>query len=473
MTSSPPPTSPDTSVARAPAGAGVAAGGAAATTAAAVAPAARAELRMPDHHPLFSGAEALAEAQRCLYCDEAPCTEACPTGIDVPSFIRKIATGNLRGSARTILTANLLGYSCARVCPVEVLCAGACVFNHRNEPPIAIGRLQRYAVETVMDRGGAARLFARRPANGKRVACVGAGPASLACAAYLTLEGFACTVYEKRPLPGGLNSTGVAPYKMHLDGSLREVNLLRDLGVAIATGVEIGRDIPGARLLAENDAVFLGVGLGADSRLGVPGEDGSAVYGAVAWIERMKTDPGFAVGDVERAVVIGGGNTAIDAARELAHLGAREVVLLYRRTAEVMRGYAHEMARARLEGVTLAERAVVASFERDAAGRLTSVVLEDGRRIACGLAVVAIGQASLRAIAAQFPGVAVDHDGSLIADEATGRTGNARVFAGGDARNGGKEVVNAVQEGKRAARAIAAQCGIEIAPGAAMNAGHV
>lgn len=433
--------------------------------------ASRLELRLPDHHPLYSEAQAHAEAERCLFCHDAPCTEACPTGIDVPGFIRRIATGNLRGSARTILSANLLGYSCARVCPVEVLCAGACVFTHRNEPPIAIGRLQRYAVEKAMDRG-AARLFAPRPVNGRRVACVGAGPASLACAGYLALEGFACTVFEKRGLPGGLNTTGVAPYKMHLEGSLREVDLVRDLGVTIRTGVEVGRDVPGARLLADHDAVFLGIGLGADSRLGVPGEEGPGVSGAVEWIERLKTDPSFELGDVRSAVVIGGGNTAIDAARELAHLGVRDVVMLYRRTADVMRGYAHEMARARMEGVTLLERAVVGGFARDGSGRLAAAVLADGRRVECDLALVAIGQATLRATAKEFPGVEVDVEGRIAADPSSGRTGNPRVYAGGDAMNGGREVVNAAQEGKRAARAIAAQCGVEVGPGSPMRAGH-
>jgi glutamate synthase (NADPH/NADH) small chain len=432
----------------------------------------RLELRLADHKPLYSEAQARVEAERCLYCHDAPCTVACPTGIDVATFIRKIATGNVRGSARTILTANLMGYSCARVCPVEVLCAGACVYNHLGREPIQIGRLQRYAVETVMDRGGVPSLLPRKPANGRKVACVGAGPASLSCAGYLALEGFACVLYEKRALPGGLNATGVAPYKMHVEGALREVDLIRDLGVTIRSGVEIGREVTGEDLLRDNDGVFLGIGLGSDTRLGAPGEDGPGVAGAVAWIERMKTDSGFTLGEGRRAVVIGGGNTAIDAARELAHLGIREVTMLYRRTAEVMRGYAHEMAQARMEGVRLEERAVVRGFERDGQGRLRGVLLEDGRRLECDLALVAIGQASLREVARQFPGVEVDAEGCIVADPVTGRTGHPRVYAGGDARNGGKEVVNAAQEGKRAARAIAVQCGVSITRGSAIEAGH-
>ena len=200
----------------------------------------RLELRLPDAKPLYSEAEAIVEANRCLYCHDAPCVTACPTGIDVPTFIRKIGTGNVRGAARTILSANILGYSCARVCPVEVLCAGACVYNawHRD-PPIAIGRLQRFATETLLRQGKAAGLLARSPGNGNRVACVGAGPASLACASYLALAGVAVTLFEKRSLAGGLNASGVAPYKMPADDALDEVEFVRSLGVEIRTGVEV------------------------------------------------------------------------------------------------------------------------------------------------------------------------------------------------------------------------------------------
>src|SRR6185369_2839708 len=235
------------------------------------------------------------------------CVTACPTGIDIPGFIRKIATGNVRGSAKAILSANLLGYSCARVCPVEVLCVGACVYNawHRS-PPIAIGRLQRYAVETVLDSGKAATLMAKAPAAGKKVACIGAGPASLACAGYLALEGVAVTIFEKRALAGGLNATGVAPYKMHVEGAMREVEYVKSLGVEIRTGMEVGRDIRVEDLLRDFDAVFIGVGLGADASLGIPGEDGPGVVGATVWIEKLKLEGGYAGPKVSNAIVIGG-----------------------------------------------------------------------------------------------------------------------------------------------------------------------
>ncbi len=433
----------------------------------------RLERRLADGKPLYTPAEAVVEANRCLYCHDAPCVAACPTGIDVPTFIRRIAHENVTGAARTILSANVLGYSCSRVCPVEVLCAGACVYNawHRD-PPIAIGRLQRYATEAAVLQGRAASLLDRAPANGRRVACVGAGPASLACAAYLAVEGFAVTIYEKRPLAGGLNTSGVAPYKMPADDALAEVEFVRSLGVEIRTGIEVTTGPTAEALVREFDAVFLGPGLGVDAKLGVPGEDGHGVVGAVAWIERMKLGPEGLPAGVRRAVVIGGGNTAIDAARELAGLGVPFVSMLYRRTTKDMSGYAHELEQARRAGVVLVERAVPAAFVRDAAGVLTGVTLQSGETHRCELAVVAIGQARLNELAECFPGVELDARGSLVADPLTGATGHPKVFAGGDAMRGGELVVTAVQDGKRAARGICAALGIDIRPGSPLRAGH-
>lgn len=431
----------------------------------------RLERSLADLKPTYLPGEAVAEANRCLYCHGAPCVEACPTGIDIPGFIRKIATDNLRGSAKTILSANLLGYSCARVCPVEVLCVGACVYNEWHRAPIQIGRLQRYAVEQALTHPNGAPLFTRAPANGRKAACVGAGPASLAVAGYLALEGFEVTVFEKRPVPGGLNSTGVAPYKMHVPGALLEVGFIQSLGVAVKTGVEVGRDVQAADLLRDHDAVFLGTGLGADARLGIPGEDGPGVLGATAWIERMKLEPGFTLAGVGRALVIGGGNTAIDAARELARLGVPDVRMVYRRTAAEMPGYAHEMEHARHEGVQLVEKAVPREFVR-AGGTLAALRLEDGREFPADLVVLGIGQARLRQTLEQFPGVALDDKGRVVVDPTTGRTGNPKVYAGGDAVSGGQEVVNAAQEGKVAARAICAALGVKVRVDAALHAGH-
>lgn len=433
----------------------------------------RLERRLPDAKPLYSPAEAVVEANRCLYCHDAPCVAACPTGIDIPTFIRRIGSDNVRGAARTILSANVLGFSCARVCPVEVLCAGACVYNawHRD-PPIAIGRLQRYATESLVRSGSARGLLAAAPRNGKRVACVGAGPASLACAGYLALEGFAVTIYEKRGFAGGLNTSGVAPYKMPADDALAEVEFVRSLGVEIRTGVEVAPGPTAEALLREFDAVFLAPGLGADTKLGIPGEDGPGVLGAVDWIERMKTGAEAFVAGVGRAVVVGGGNTAIDVARELAGLGIPSVSMLYRRTTADMSGYAHELEHARLAGVVLVERAVPAAFQRDAKGALTGIALASGETVRCDLAVVAIGQARIAELSRSFPGVKLDARGSLVADPKTGATGHPKVFAGGDAMHGGELVVTAVQDGKRAARGICAALGIELRPDSPARAGH-
>ena len=429
----------------------------------------RLETRLPDLKPLYTEGEAVAEANRCLYCQDAPCIAACPTGIDIPTFIRKIGTGNVKGSARVILSANLLGYSCARVCPVEVLCAGACVYNAWHRTPIAIGRLQRYATETELKRNNVATLLPRAPSNGRKIACVGGGPASLACAGYLALEGCSVTVYEKRAVAGGLNVTGVAPYKMHAEAGAAEVEFVKSLGVTIRTGVEVGKDVTPAQLLADHDAVFLGCGLGEDSSLDIPGAAGAGVTGAVAWIERMKLDPRFTVEGIQHAVVIGGGNTAIDAARELAHLGIPDVAMLYRRTEADMSGYAHELEHARKEGVRLVERAVPATFVCKG-GALVAIQLADGREFPCELALLAIGQGSMGSLAKQFPDVATDAKGRVQAEARTGRTANPKLWVGGDA-TGGELVVTAVQDGKRAARSIAEALGLPHREAAPMRAG--
>ena len=433
--------------------------------------AARLEVAIDDAKPNYTTGEAVAEANRCLYCHDAPCVTACPTGIDIPTFIRKIGTGNLRGSARVILSANLLGYSCARVCPVEVLCVGACVYNawHRT-PPINIGRLQRHAVESALDDGSAVSLLPRAKANGRKVACVGAGPASLACAGYLALEGCAVTLFEKRELAGGLNVTGVAPYKMHVDSGMAEVAFIRSLGVEIRTGAEVGKDVAPADLVRDFDAVFLAPGLGVDAALGIPGEAGPGVIGATAWIERLKLESNYTLPGVQRAVVIGGGNTALDAARELAKVGVPDVAMLYRRGEAEMSGYAHELALARKEGVRLVEHAAPAAFVREG-GALKSVTLADGRSFPCELVVVAIGQGRMRELLASFPGVTLDAHGYVAVDPVSGATGNPKIWAGGDGI-GGELVVTAAQDGKRAARAIAKSLGLPARPDSPMNAGH-
>lgn len=431
-------------------------------------PPGRLEERFSVQKPLYTQAEAMAEANRCIYCHDAPCIQACPTHIDVPSFIRKIATENLTGAARTILASNLLGYSCAKVCPVEVLCVGACVYNHEDVPPIAIGRLQHFALASLPP---PERLLARAEPTGKKVALVGGGPASLSCGGYLSLNGVSAIVFEKRSFAGGLNTTGIAPYKMTSADAQREVTFIKSLGVRIETGVEVGVS-EATRLMAEYDAVFLGVGLGGDKRMGIPGEDGPGVVGATLWIERMKTEPGLKLDGLKDAVVIGGGNTAIDAARELSRLGVPSVTLVYRRSEAEMPSFAHEREQARRERVRfLFNRAPIAvQREGDRVKAITIAWASGGRPLRgseedlpAELVVVAIGQRKLADFARAFPGVEVDSKDRFVADPATGRTGNPKVYVGGDAFNGGKEVVNAVEEGKVAAQAILRSFGLPIA----------
>jgi dihydropyrimidine dehydrogenase (NAD+) subunit PreT len=418
----------------------------------------RAECAFADFKVPYDRDQAMAEANRCLFCFDAPCMHACPTHIDIAGFIRKIATDNVRGSARTILDANILGHSCARVCPVEVLCVGACVHEHHQHPPIQIGKLQRYATDAAMRNDW--RFFAAGAASGKRVAIVGGGPAGLAAAHQLRIDGHAVTIFERSQRLGGLNVTGVAPYKMRMETALEEVEYVLGIGgIDVKLGVGVDADEL-ARLVRDFDAVFVAVGLGPDSELGLPGESLAGVSGAVRWIESMKVSP-INLAGVTDAVVIGGGNTAIDAVRELRGLGVARVTLVYRGSETGMSGYAHEWENAVLEGVTACWHALPIAFE--GAGTLSAVrcVRTDANKqpisgteftLPAQLALVATGQARLGQLVARLGGVLTER-GRVVADE-NGRTGNAKVFVGGDCANGGKEVVNAAAEGKRAARAI-------------------
>ena len=426
--------------------------------------------RFPELHPALDANAALAEANRCLFCFDAPCTAACPTHIDVPRFIKKISSGNLRGSALTILDANILGLSCSRVCPVDVLCEGACVMLRYNQKPIEIGRLQRHAMDYFYARRTG--LPASPPRSGRSVACVGGGPASLACAAELRRRGYPVTIFDNRPLPGGLNTYGIAEYKLRPSDSLREVDLVRSLGVEFRQA-EVGGTVSLDQLEKEFDLIFLGAGLGAMDRLGIPGEQLPGVIDALHFIERYKTFPGFQVG--RRVVVIGGGNTAIDAANAARRLGAEEVHLIYRRTEKEMPAFPFEYHHSKVEGVRfhwLAQPVeIVARDGRAAAVKFAETRLEEpdasGRRratpvpgsdfeVACDMVIPALGQSRFLAILHESRGIELNR-GSIAVDRPTGRTANPRYYAGGDCVNGGREVVDAVADGKRAALAMARQ----------------
>jgi dihydropyrimidine dehydrogenase (NAD+) subunit PreT len=429
-------------------------------------PLARNVEKFADLHPALEPQSAVAEANRCLFCYDAPCTAACPTHIDVPRFIKKISSGNLRGSALTILDANILGLSCSRVCPVDVLCEGACVMLRHEKKAIEIARLQRHAMEWFYD---APRVAPPRAEQVKgRVVCVGGGPASIACAAELRRYGCDVTVIDNRPYPGGLNTYGVAEYKLRPSESLREVEMARRMGVDFRRD-EVGGAVSLGALQQEYDFVFVGVGLGAMERLGIPGEDALCVVDALRFIERYKTLPDFRVG--RRVIVIGGGNTAIDAANAAKRLGAEEVHLFYRRTENEMPAFSFEYDHSKVEGVQFHWLAQpVEIIERDgeaAAVKFVETRLSEpdgsGRRrpepipgtefaVECDMVIPALGQTRLTGLL-EACGVHVD-GGAIVVDRPTGRTSNPQFFAGGDCVNGGREVVDAVADGKRAAMAI-------------------
>jgi glutamate synthase (NADPH/NADH) small chain len=423
--------------------------------------------RFTDLHPAFDSREALSEANRCLNCFDAPCTAACPTHIDVPRFIKKLTTENLMGSALSILEANVLGASCSRVCPVDVLCEGSCVLLRYNHQPIAIGRLQRYAMEHFLEREG--RL--PRKSMGKRtekVVCIGAGPASLACAAELAQRGFGVTVIEGRGLPGGLNTYGVAEYKLRPPDSLREVALIRDLGVEFRFGVSIEGEGDLKTLERNYDAIFLGIGLGGMRAMRIAGGDHPDVVDALSFIARYKTAGNLHVG--KRVVVVGGGNTAIDAANAARRLGAEQVTMVYRRTERDLPAFGFEYQHAKQEGVRFEWLAQPLAVHTDAANgrisRLECVRLKDDAAavpapvpgsnffMECDMVIPAIGQAPLVELLEQCRGVQVN-GGRVAVERLSGRTAHPKYYAGGDCVNGGREVVDAVADGKRAGVAIA------------------
>ncbi len=409
--------------------------------------------RFSDLHPPFTPQETVVEASRCLFCFDAPCTAACPTHIDVPRFIKKITTGNWRGSALTILDSNILGLSCSRVCPVDVLCEGACVMHRYNKEPIEIGRLQRAAMDWFYSHGPGLPAAAHQ--HDKRVACIGAGPASLACAAELRRCGYGVTIFDRRPMAGGLNTYGIAEYKLRPADSLKEVDLVRSMGVEFKLGMEVDLD----KLEGEFDAIFVGVGLGAVHKLGVPGEDLTGVVDALRFIADYKT-ASIPVG--RRVAVIGAGNTAIDAATAARRLGAEEIHIVYRRGEAEMPAFEYEYEIAKLDGIRFHWRTQVVRIH----GATTVEAIECTRggaesfHLPCDMVILSIGQSRLMEFLSRCRGVEVNQ-GQVSVRRETGQTANPKYFAGGDCVNGGREVVDAVADGKRAAAGIAAMLGGE------------
>ena len=400
--------------------------------------------------PALSADQALAEASRCLYCYDAPCIQACPTAIDIPTFIKKIGTGNLVGSARTIFEANILGGSCARVCPVEVLCEGACVEKALQKRPVPIARLQRYATDHVLARG--IDVLRAGASTHKSVGVIGAGPAGLGAAAELRKLGHAVTIYDERRWGGGLNTYAMAEYKQTAALAIAEVQMVERLGAEIRQGVTVGKDITVAELVGKHDAIFVGVGLGGTGRLGVPGDDLPHVHEALGWIEKLKTAPEAAPRlHGKRAAVVGGGNTAIDAVTQARRLGA-EATLVYRRTESQMSAYRYEIELAREMSCTLLFSRPVVRVE--ARGLVVTAPGGAEELVAADLIIAAVGQGKRVGFLRDLPAVALDDKGRVIVQPKTFCTTNPRIYAGGDCVNGGKEAVNAVADGKAAARAM-------------------
>ncbi len=427
-----------------------------------------------DIHPPFETQDAaLVDANRCLFCYDAPCTKSCPTGIDVPKFIKQIVTDNPKGSARTIFLSNILGGGCSRVCPVEKLCEGACVYNLMEEEAIPIARLQRLATETAIREKWP--LFQRAAPTGKKVAIVGAGPSGLSCAHVLARSGVEVTIFEKKPKGGGLMTYGIAAYKVTAEFCEEELNYILSIGgIGIRYEQALGRDISLEQLRRQYDAVYLAFGVGLARRLDIPGEDLAGVVDAIRFIYAIRADgySSMAVGD--KVAVIGMGMTAIDAATQARRLGASEVTLVYRRTQEEMPCTETELKIAKLDGCRIlwlaAPKAIVGEGGRlsqlvcsrmrlgdpDSSGRRSPVDTGETVTLDVDMVIKAAGQVPFTEL---VQGTGLGHrKGQIIA----GPDGSVSpgVFAGGDCVNGGKEVVDAVQAGKAGAAAMLKYLGI-------------
>ncbi len=424
--------------------------------------------RFADVPPPMTADEARVEASRCLFCFDAPCTRACPTHIDVPRFIRQILHRDEVGAARTILESNILGGSCARACPTEVLCEGACVDRALMKAPVQIGRLQRFACDSAAARG--VRFFEPGPSTGRRVAVIGSGPAGLSCAHELRRLGHEVQVFEARDVPGGLDALGIAAYKITTEFALAEIEQIRAIGIPI----ELGRRVTGddvRAMLAEYDAVFLGIGLGRTAPLGIEGEDLAGVWEALDFIFQTHTRPLADCVVGTRVLVIGAGNTAVDVATAARRLGAETVTIVYRRTEALIPAFDYEYQLARADGVSFAwlcqpvrivgecGKAVGVEFLRteleDPTSRSGQVrtTMWPSFVIKADMVVKALGQEPLLDLVAALPELKCER-GRIVVDRATGATSIPGLYSGGDCLRGGGEVVDAVQDGKLAAWGI-------------------
>ena len=417
-----------------------------------------------DAHPPLNRTQALIEAERCYYCYAAPCQTACPTGIDIPAFIQRVAQDNVRGAAEAILTANPLGGMCARVCPTEVLCEQACVRNTNESKPVEIGLLQRYAVEGHFATPGARPLFERAAATGKRVAVVGAGPAGLAAAHGLARRGHDVALFDAHDKLGGLNEYGLATYKVAGGFAQKEIDWLLGIGgIAPKLNCRLGRDITLDGLLSEYDAVFLGLGLAGVNALGIAEPELPGLRDAVDFIAELRQSAPEAVAVGRRVVVIGGGMTAVDAAVQSKLLGAETVTMVYRRGPDGLSASTHEQHWAQTHGVSI--RCWARPLSVEASGgvlrgmRFAATRLEGGKLVDSGEQFFIEADMVLRAIGQSFVaepvGTAIVLEAGRIKTDAQFRTSVARVWAGGDCRHGGRDLtVEAVEHGKRAAESI-------------------
>jgi dihydropyrimidine dehydrogenase (NAD+) subunit PreT len=433
------------------------------------------ENNFSDIHPPFESlTAALVEANRCIFCYDAPCMKSCPTSIDVPKFIKQIATENIKGSAHTIFSSNIMGGGCSKVCPVEKLCEGACVYNLMEEEPIQIARLQRYSTDKAIKEKWP--LFKRKPSTGKKVAVVGAGPAGLSCAHVLSREGIDVTIYEKEAKGGGLMTYGIAAYKVTPEFCEDEVNYILSIGgIEIKYNQELGNNVSLAELKSKYDAVYMGIGVGMARQLAIRGEELDGVVDAINFIYDIRSKHFSEVKVGENVAVIGMGMTAIDAATQAKRLGAKQVTMVYRRTQAEMPCTQTELDIAKLDGCNIIWLAapqeilgadgkvtqlvcnIMALGEPDASGRRSPIETGETTVLDVDMVIKATGQMPFEALVASSD---LQHQYGKITTDTNGVTNIAGVFAGGDCVNGGKEVVDAVQAGKDGAAGILNYLGV-------------